>query len=57
MKAAGLVDDACNVDLRGQSTASLGMADLTLDLAARTARVAIMRMIPIPGLLWSGATT
>jgi hypothetical protein len=57
MKAAGLDEAACNVDLRGQSTALLGIADLTLDLAARTACVAIMRMIPIPGLLWSGATT
>ncbi|QNI88614.1 hypothetical protein SynROS8604_01983 [Synechococcus sp. ROS8604] len=57
MKVAGLDEAACNLDLRDQLTALLGIADLTLDLAVRIACVAIMRMIPIPGLLWSGATT
>ncbi len=30
MNVAGLDEAACNVDLRGQSTALLGIADLTL---------------------------
>lgn len=57
MKVAGLDEAACNVDLRDQLTALLGIADLTLDLAVRIACVAIMRMIPTPSLFWSGATT